>query len=113
MAGGETKAIFKRAMEPYLPHEVLYRKKMGFGCPVGDWLRQELCEMAHDVLLSPAASARGIFQKAYVERLLAEHGSNRVQHDTRLWALLMLELWFQMWVDQPTDQALSRPALAA
>jgi len=113
MAGGETKAIFKRAMEPYLPHEVLYRKKMGFGCPVGDWLRQELREMAHDVLLSSAASDRGIFQKAYVERLLAEHASNRVQHDTRLWALLMLELWFRMWVDQPTDWALRRPALAA
>ena len=113
MAGGETKAIFKRAMEPYLPHEVLYRKKMGFGCPVGDWLRQDLREMAHDVLLSSAASARGIFQKAYVERLLAEHVSNRVQHDTRLWALLMLELWFRMWVDQPSDWALMRPALAA
>jgi len=92
---------------------VLYRKKMGFGCPVGDWLRQELREMAHDVLLSSAASDRGIFQKAYVERLLAEHASNRVQHDTRLWALLMLELWFRMWVDQPTDWALRRPALAA
>jgi asparagine synthase (glutamine-hydrolysing) len=113
MAGGETKAIFKRAMEPYLPREVLYRKKMGFGCPVGDWLRQDLREMAHDVLLSSAASARGIFQKAYVERLLAEHVSNRVQHDTRLWALLMLELWFRMWVDQPSDWALMRPALAA
>ena len=113
MAGGETKAIFKRAMESYLPREVLYRKKMGFGCPVGDWLRQDLREMAHDVLLSSAASARGIFQKAYVERLLAEHVSNRVQHDTRLWALLMLELWFRMWVDQPSDWALMRPALAA
>jgi asparagine synthase (glutamine-hydrolysing) len=65
------------------------------------------------VLLSAAASARGIFQKAYVERLLAEHVSGRVQHDTRLWALLMLELWFRMWVDQPTESALLRPALAA
>jgi asparagine synthase (glutamine-hydrolysing) len=113
MAGGETKAVFKQAMERYLPHEVLYRKKMGFGCPFGDWLRQELREMTHDVLLSARASARGIFHKAFVERLLAEHMSNRVQRDNRLWALLMLELWFRMWVDQPTDWALSRPALAA
>ena len=113
MAGGETKAIFKKAMEPYLPREVLYRKKMGFGCPVGDWLRGELREMAEDLLLSATACARGIFRKSYVERLLAEHISGRVQHDTRLWALLMLELWFRMWVDQPTGLALSRPALAA
>jgi asparagine synthase (glutamine-hydrolysing) len=113
MAGGETKAIFKRAMEPYLPREVLYRKKMGFGCPVGDWLRGELRELAQDVLLSSAALARGIFRKEYVERLLADHVAGRAQHDTRLWALLMLELWFRMWVDQPADAALLRPALAA
>jgi asparagine synthase (glutamine-hydrolysing) len=49
----------------------------------------------------------------YVERLLAEHVSGRVEHDTRLWALLMLELWFRMWVDQPPESALLRPALAA
>ena len=95
--GGQTKAIFKRAMEPYLPREVLYRKKMGFGCPVGAWLRTELREMAHDLLLSPAATGRGIFRRAYAERLLAEHMAGSVRHDARLWALLMLELWFRMW----------------
>jgi asparagine synthase (glutamine-hydrolysing) len=113
MAGGETKAIFKKAMEPFLPGEVLYRRKMGFGCPVGDWFRHELKEMAHDLLLSPAATARQIFRRDYVERLLADHTAGRVEHDTRLWALLMLELWFRMWVEQPTDAALLRPALAA
>ena len=113
MAGRESKAIFKSAMEPYLPREVLYRKKMGFGCPVGDWLRGELREMAYDVLLSASASARGIFRRQYAERLLDDHVSGRAQHDTRLWVLLMLELWFRMWVDQPTGAALMRPALAA
>jgi asparagine synthase (glutamine-hydrolysing) len=113
MAGGETKAIFKKAMAPFLPREVLYRSKMGFGCPVGDWLRRELREMAYDLLLSPTASARQIFRRDYVERLLREHVSGAAQHDTRLWALLMLELWFRMWVDQPADAALQPPALAA
>jgi asparagine synthase (glutamine-hydrolysing) len=113
MAGGETKALFKKAMEPYLPHEVLYRKKMGFGCPVGDWMRTDLREMAYDLLLSSAATARGIFRRDYVERLLSEHMTRTVQHDTRLWALLILELWFRMWVDQPAESALVRPALAA
>jgi len=113
MAGGETKAIFKKAMEPYLPHQVLYRPKMGFGCPVGDWLRHELREMAYDVLLSSAATGRGIFRRDYVERLLDDHVAGRVQHDTRLWALLILELWFRAWVDPPTETALLPPALAA
>src|SRR5262249_61997660 len=48
MAGGETKAIFKRAMEPYLPREGLYRKKVGVGCPVGGCLAQDGREMPHD-----------------------------------------------------------------
>jgi asparagine synthase (glutamine-hydrolysing) len=113
MAGGETKAIFKKAMEPYLPRDVLYRKKMGFGCPVGHWIRGELREMAFDLLLSQAATDRGMFRRDYVERLLTEHVTGTIQHDTRLWALLMLELWFRMWVDQPAGHAVLRPELAA
>ena len=113
MAGGRTKAIFKQAMEPYLPREVLFRRKMGFGCPVGDWMRTSLREMAYDLLLSAKATSRGIFQRAYVERLLSEHMTGAAQHDSRLWALLILELWFRMWLDQPTESALLRPALAA
>jgi asparagine synthase (glutamine-hydrolysing) len=110
MAGGVTKALFKKAMEPYLPHELLYRPKMGFGCPVDHWLRAELKEMAYDVLLSQSATQRGIFRRGYVEQLLNEHVTGQYNHHTRLWALLMLELWFRMWVDQPAEAALKRPA---
>lgn len=110
MAGGETKALFKRAMEPYLPRELLYRPKMGFGCPIDHWLRGELKEMAYDVLLSASAAGRGIFRRDYVERLLDEHVGGTSSHHTRLWALLMLELWFRTWVDRPTEAALMKPA---
>jgi asparagine synthase (glutamine-hydrolysing) len=110
MAGGVSKALFKKAMEPYLPHELLYRPKMGFGCPVDHWFRAELKDMAYDVLLSETATARGIFRKDYVEQLLDEHVSARTSHHTRLWGLLMLELWFRMWVDQPAEAAIMCPA---
>ena len=109
MAGGVTKALFKRAMEPYLPKKLLYRPKMGFGCPIDHWLRAELKEMAYDVLLSDSATSRGIFRKDYVEGLLEDHINRRTEHHTRLFALLMLELWFRMWVDQPVEAALVRP----
>jgi asparagine synthase (glutamine-hydrolysing) len=69
--------------------------------------------MAYDLLLSSAATARGIFRRDYVERLLTEHMGGVAKHDARLWALLILELWFRMWVDQPAESALVRPALAA
>ena len=110
MAGGRTKALFKRAMEPYLPREVIHRKKMGFGCPIDEWLRAELKPLAYDTLLSQAARERGLFRPDYVRRLLDEHCSGARNHHTRLWALLMLELWFCMWIDGAGDRAILRPA---
>lgn len=97
--GGVPKAILKSAMERYLPHDVLYRKKMGFGVPIERWLKSEMKEFAYDTLLGQAARQRGLFRTEYVQAMLDEHCSNVRQHHTRLWALLMLELWFQMWID--------------
>jgi len=55
--------------------------------------------MAYDTLLSAQARARGLFRPDAVERLLDEHVSGRRLHHDRIWALLMLELWFDMWID--------------
>ncbi|MFZ2003737.1 MAG: asparagine synthase (glutamine-hydrolyzing) [Stellaceae bacterium] len=110
MAGGRTKALFKRAMEPYLPREVIYRKKMGFSMPIAEWLRGELKPLAYDTLLSQPARERGLMRPDYVRGLLDEHCAGRRNHHTRLWALLMLELWFRMWVDGSPEQAVLRPA---
>jgi asparagine synthase (glutamine-hydrolysing) len=110
MAGGVTKALFKSAMEPYLPREILYRPKRGFGCPIDRWFRGELKELAYDTLLSQSARQRGVFGQNYVRRLLDEHCSHRFDHQSRLWTLLMLELWFRMWIDAPADAEVLRPA---
>ena len=110
MAGGVTKALFKSAMEPYLPREILYRPKRGFGCPIDRWFRRELKELAYDTLLSQSARQRGLFGPNYVRRLLDEHCAGRCDHQSRLWTLLMLELWFRMWIDAPADAEVLRPA---
>jgi asparagine synthase (glutamine-hydrolysing) len=110
MAHGVTKSLFKSAMRPYLPTKLLYRRKMGFSCPVDHWFRNELKELAHDTLLSQRARDRGLFRPDYVHRLLAEHCSSTADHHTRLWALLMLELWFRMWLDAPAEAEILRPA---
>jgi asparagine synthase (glutamine-hydrolysing) len=83
---------------------------MGFSCPVDQWFRNELKELAHDTLLSEASRERGLFHPNYVRRLLDEHGSLSHDHHPRLWALLMLELWFRMWIDAPAETAILRPA---
>jgi asparagine synthase (glutamine-hydrolysing) len=113
MARGVTKALFKSAMEPYLPAEVLYRPKKGFSLPVDQWFRSDLKELAYDTLLSRISAERGLFRPEYVRLLLDEHSRLACDHHTRLWALLMLELWFQMWIDAPAKTEIFRPAVRA
>ena len=111
MKGGTTKALFKAAMAPYLPREILHRKKMGFGVPLERWFRHDLRELAYDTLLGQRARERGIMRPDYVRRLLDEHCTGGRNHHTRLWALLMLELWFRTWIDGATETAVPvRPA---
>lgn len=109
MFQGETKSILKSAMQAYLPNEVLYRPKMGFGVPIDHWLRTEMKEFAYDTLLSKTAIERGLVQESFVRNMLNEHCNGVRLHHTRLWALLMMELWFQMWID-PAETPMAAPA---
>jgi asparagine synthase (glutamine-hydrolysing) len=96
--GAEPKALLKKAMEPYLPHDLMYRPKMGFGVPIDLWLRADLKEFAYETLLGRTARERGLFDLDYVKTMLDWHSDGQ-NWSTRIWALLMLELWFQMWID--------------
>ncbi|KWT84960.1 asparagine synthase (glutamine-hydrolyzing) [Candidatus Magnetominusculus xianensis] len=97
--GIDGKYILKLAAQPYLPKEVIYRKKMGFGVPIDHWLRNELKDMVCDVLLSKRAAERGLFKRQYIEHMLKRH-INGEDHHYLIWNLLMLELWFLMFIDK-------------
>jgi len=99
--GGNLKALLKQAMAPLLPKEIIERPKMGFGIPLEQWLRGGFNNLATEVLTSRQAQSRELFRPDYVTRLLAEHMSEAQSHHLRLWAMLMLELWFTMWIDAP------------
>ncbi len=98
--GTISKYIFKKAVEPYLPNEVIYRKKMGFGVPIDHWFRHELREMVRDTLLSQRAIQRGYFQRGYIEQMLERHQKGGESWHYMIWNLLMLELWHQMFIDK-------------
>ncbi len=98
--GGEPKGLLKRALKPYLPKELLYRPKMGFALPVDDWIDGALAERVEDALLGTRARERGLFRPEAVADLLARHRAGQSQ-GYRIWALLMLELWFRAWIDPP------------
>jgi len=97
---GTGKYILKQAMATRLPAEILTRRKMGFGVPLGAWFRTELRDMTHDLLLAPRTRERGIFRSSWVEGLLRAHEAGRRDCSARLWALLCLELWMRRWADK-------------
>ncbi len=72
---------------------------MGFGVPIGEWFRQELKGYVQEILLHKRCISRGYFKKETVQQLLDEHISGKIDHGYRLWILLNLELWHQMFID--------------
>lgn len=106
LRGWHSKALLKRLAAKYLPPEVLYRRKQGFSLPTSTWLRGELGTVLGTVLLSSAARSRGYVNPDVVSQWITHHQQGIADHGQRLWALLMLELWCQMFVDKtlsPTD----------
>jgi asparagine synthase (glutamine-hydrolysing) len=94
------KAIFKRAMEPYLPHDIIYRPKSGFGAPLRRWLRQELRDQLEDTLHPDALRRRGYFDPLAVRRLIDQDRSGAVDGSYTLFALMCFELWCRRFVDR-------------
>jgi asparagine synthase (glutamine-hydrolysing) len=97
---GTGKYLFKKAMAGILPAEVIHREKRGFGVPLDRWFRGELRELVEETLLSRRAIEGGYFQPTAVRRLIDEHVSGHARWHHQLWALLMLELWHQMFIDK-------------
>jgi asparagine synthase (glutamine-hydrolysing) len=93
------KYILKKALDDILPHEVMYRPKMGFGIPIHSWFRNELKDYAYATLLSEKALSRGLFKKESIKQLLDKHTSSNIDFGYHIWALITLELWFQEYFD--------------
>ena len=89
--GREGKYIFKKTMEPYLPHEILYRKKMGFAVPLASWFRGPLKEKVKNAVLGPVLAETGYFNADYLHELIDQHQSGLRDNSTALWTLLMFE----------------------
>jgi asparagine synthase (glutamine-hydrolysing) len=105
LRGLTTKYILKRALRGRVPSSCLSRPKRGFAVPIGKWLRGPMLPFLHATLLSDRSQGRGLFRAAAVRQLIDEHIAGKRDHAHRLWALLMLELWFARFI----DSALSRP----
>jgi asparagine synthase (glutamine-hydrolysing) len=93
LRGGKTKILLRRVAERRLPAQILTRPKRGFAPPVSRWLREDLRDLSRDLLLSPDALSRELFDVREVSRLLEDHRTERLDAGWALWTLLMLEVW--------------------
>ncbi len=101
--GSMTKFILKKAFSDLLPEAILKRKKMGFGVPVSRWFKKELKEYVYEILMDSRTLNRGYFRREGIERLLDEHIASRYDHSAKIWALLILEIWFRVFMDKEGD----------
>ncbi|MBV8857730.1 MAG: asparagine synthase (glutamine-hydrolyzing) [Acidobacteria bacterium] len=99
LRGLTTKYLLKRALKKLLPAENLTRPKMGFGVPIGHWFRGRMQPFLREQLLSERLARRGLLRPAAVRRMVDEHTRGERDHAHQLWTLLMLELWFQRFID--------------
>jgi asparagine synthase (glutamine-hydrolysing) len=97
---GRGKRLLRRTFERLLPRQIWTRKKMGFGVPLGDWLKNELREMMRERLLSSESRCHQFLKPDAIEVLVDQHMTGRVNHCYRLWNLLVLESWLRRWPTQ-------------
>jgi len=97
--GLKTKNILKKTFKNFLPKEILRRGKMGFGIPLGQWFRGNWKDYFKEIVLSDKAINRGYFKRETIEQMFYEHIYSKRDHGYRMWALLMLELWHNIYID--------------
>jgi asparagine synthase (glutamine-hydrolysing) len=93
--GQEGKYLFKKAMEPHLPNEVLYRPKMGFSVPLARWFRGPLKQRVRDAVLGESLASTGWFNRAYLTHLVDAHQSGARDYSAPLWTLVMFEAFLR------------------
>jgi len=93
--GPTGKYLLKKLAEKLLPPEIVHRRKQGFVPPLAEWFGGLLRDEADAAFVSLAK--RGLFRPAALRAVVHEHHSGRRRHGGRLWALLVLEKWFQRY----------------
>jgi asparagine synthase (glutamine-hydrolysing) len=110
--GQEGKYLFKKAMEPHLSDDILYRPKMGFAVPLARWFRGPLKQRVRDAVLGDRLAATGWFNRRYLEHLVNAHQSGASDYSAPLWTLLMFEAFLRTVADAPVSAHMPSAAMA-
>ena len=108
LRGGETKWALRQVLYRHVPRSLIERPKMGFGVPVGDWLRGPMRDWAEALLDPRRLAEEGYFRPEPVRRMWQAHLEGNVNEQYRLWIVLM----FQAWLESRRAEAEPAPARA-
>jgi len=98
--GAEGKWVLKKAMEPYLPKDVIYRPKSGFGAPLRRWMQHDLRELMGNILSTESLNRRGLFDASAVQNLIIANDLGRVDASYTLLSLMCIEIWCRRYIDE-------------
>ena len=101
LRGKKGKFILKMAMEGFLPDEILYRPKKGFGIPTAEWLKGRLNPLLREMLTPARLNDQGLFNADFVQQLIKEHETGAASHHKELWTLLVFQLWWDNFLRKP------------
>jgi len=93
--GQEGKWLLKKAMEPHLPREIMYRPKMGFSVPLARWFRGPLRERVREAVLGGTLAETGYFNAATLQQMLRDHDSGLRDYSYPMWTVLMFEAFLR------------------
>ncbi len=97
LKGTTTKYILRKVAERYLPKEVVYRSKSGFGAPVRDWILNDMDDKINSVLNKEEINKYGIFDYNAIRDLIVENKMNKIDASYSIWALLAIDSWLNQF----------------
>jgi len=89
LRNGNGKHLLKKALEPHVPHDLLYRPKQGFSIPLTAWFRGPLRTRLETAVLGQPMADSGLFDMGQLESVMQEHQSGLRDHEQTLWSLMM------------------------
>lgn len=98
LRGGSTKWVVKEVARKRLPASIVDRRKVGFRVPLDSWFRGELREMAGDLLLGSSSFVAERMNRDFIAAMLSDHDRGRRDEEIRIWTLLCLEVWHDVFM---------------
>ncbi len=98
LRGRDGKYILKKAMKPYMPHEVIKRKKQGFFVPIDRWIEGDIKESITSILSEKEVEKHGLFSHHQIRKMFDNFARSKMYYARQLWTLMNFQLWHRIYI---------------